>query len=169
MRAIHGAARRMALLRLGFPPRGRLGGALRPVRSAGGPGRGRAPARRKSALVTEPGQETGVVLVLSPGLVLVHVAVPAPAVTIPMIIGVIPRRPVVPGRVRLRLAPAWQVVIRGLVTGVVMAGVAVVPGRVAVLAGVAGLVGVAVLAGVVIRVGIVLLAVAGLARVVRAG
>ena len=84
-----------------------------------------------------------------------------------MIIGVIRRRPVIPGRVRLRLAPAWQVVIRGLVTGVVTAWVAVVPGPVPVLAGVAWLVRVAVLAWVVTRVGIVLPGVAGLSLVVR--
>ena len=85
-----------------------------------------------------------------------------------MITGVIPQRPVVRVRVRLWLAAARQVVIRGLVTGLVMAGVAVVvTGRVTVLAGVTGLAGVAVVTGVLIRVGIVLLAVTGLARVVR--
>ena len=91
--AAHGA-----LALLGFPPRGRLGGgAPRPLRSRGAHGRrarGAAGprARRKSSPSLNPGRRPLVVLVIPPGLVLVHVAVPAPAVTIPMIIGVIPGR-----------------------------------------------------------------------------
>src|SRR5262249_2609141 len=52
VRAIHGAARRLALLRLGFPPRGRLGGALRS--RAGAPPRPRP--LRKSPSSLNPGR-----------------------------------------------------------------------------------------------------------------
>src|SRR6266702_5096935 len=128
--------------------------------------RGPAPAGTPEVRVlAEPGQDAVAVLVITPGLVLVHVAVPAPAVTIPMIIGVFTKRLAVPVALWLWLVTG---VIGGLI-GCVAAGIAVVrPGRVAALARVTGLIGVAALARVVVVAGIALPGVAGVRRVIAA-
>src|SRR6266702_1105540 len=132
--------------------------------------RGPAPAGTPEVRVlAEPGQDAVAVLVIPPGLVLVHVAVPAPAVTIPMIIGVFTKRLAVPVALWLWLV---TVVIGGLIAGVA-AGIAVVrPGRV-IAARIAGAAGIALLRRVVLLPGVagpgaVIVVVAGPGGVVAA-